>query len=150
MSPAAKSFRFVSFRLCVRTCVRSGCLVEFDRKTVWVPLFFPCLGEPSLLHSSRPPNILSNFSWAYRYVAGSACLDDLSRGPDLWTCCFCRVQQPPSIALIARPLLGTCKLHGKVPRFGVYGGLGLFFEFLFSRSPPGQAPGRLDFWRRFA
>ena len=78
--------RFVSF---VRAYARSGCLVELNLKFCWLlfSLFPFCPGELSLFPFGLgsfpfpllvlgafpfpfppPPNILSNFSWAYRCV----------------------------------------------------------------------------------
>ena len=80
--------RFVSF---VRAYSRSGCPVEWDLKNGRPPPFpFPSLprgafpfpfggDELSLFPSPNRPNLLSNFSWAYRYSKNPATLHK---------CCF--------------------------------------------------------------
>ena len=75
LGSAQPGSRFDSF---VRTYARSGCLVELDLKFRGpafslfpfglgeLSLFPVGLGELSLFPSPHPPNLLSNFSWAYR------------------------------------------------------------------------------------
>ena len=60
------SSRFVSFRSCVRSCARSGCLVECEPQSGNLPFPFSLMPfRASHFPFPPPPNLLSNFSWAY-------------------------------------------------------------------------------------
>ena len=89
---------FVLFRSCVRSSMRSGCLVDVDRKRGRLPFHFSFSGRlpfpffllgrrafpfPLCIECNRcikgcspphPPNLLSNFSWAYRSLSLSLSL----------------------------------------------------------------------------
>ena len=74
--PTGKSFRVVP---CVRACVRAvwlpgGIQLQMLRQQFSLFPFPPAGGFPFSLETPPPPNLLSNFSWPYRYVYRIKCL----------------------------------------------------------------------------